>query len=210
MQMMRFSAFAAMLLPMAAAAQEHPTTNCPFDGFSATPKLVVTVASSVGYYGCSVKSGCLTTNINKDQPIVLFQKSAEWICGYVDDKDGATPAWISAKEVREVGPDPIPPVTAWLGTWRNGANRIVIKRPGDPYKLTLVGHATWHGRAGVEHSGDVTGDVTPSGDHIHYSEGGESCAIDLTLFGNYMVANDNDRCGGMNVRFWGIWRRSVK
>ena len=37
-----------------------------------------------------------------------------------------------------------------------------------------------------------------------------SCTVDLTLIGKYLVANDNDKCGGQNVRFWGVWKRAPK
>jgi len=199
-----------MALPLSVAAQEHPRTNCEFNGFSATPNLAVTVAASVAYYGCTVKPGCLSMKIGKGQPIVLFQRSADWICGYAENKDGAAPAWVAAAQVRELQPDPNPPLTAWLGNWNNGQDRIQIKPSNQPSKLVLIGHATWHGAGDVEHSGDVGGDVTPNGNHIHYSEGADACTIDLTLFGNYIVANDNNGCGGMNVRFWGIWRHIGK
>ena len=203
-------ALTAVALPLSVAAQEHPRTDCEFDGFSATPKLAVTSVSSVALYACTVKPGCVSMKIEKGQPIVLFRRSADWFCGYVQNKDGAAPAWVAAAEVSELQPDPNPPGTAWLGTWNNDRNRIQIKPANQDSKLILTGHATWHGHADVEDSGDVDGEVTPSGNHIHYSEGPDACTIDLTLFGIYMVASDNNSCGGMNVRFWGIWRRTRK
>ena len=32
----------------------------------------------------------------------------------------------------------------------------------------------------------------------------------VALIGKYILANDNNMCGGMNVRFWGIWKRARK
>ena len=203
-------AMAAMALPLSVAAQEHPRTDCEFNGFSATPNLALTVVSSVAFYGCTAKPGCLSMKLAKGQPIVLFRRSADWICGYAENKDGAAPVWVAAAEVSEIEADPNPPVPAWLGNWNNGPNRIQIKPTNQHSKLVLTGHATWHGTADVEHSGDVDGDVIPNGNHIHYSEGPGGCTIDLTLIGNYIVANDNNGCGGMNVRFWGIWSRTRK
>jgi hypothetical protein len=209
-RMKRWHALAALALPFGVAAQEHPRRDCEFNGFSATPKLAVTVISSVGFYGCTAKPGCLSMKLEKGQPVVLFRRSADWICGYVENKDGAAPAWVAAGDVSELQPDPNPPVTAWLGNWKNGSNRIEIRPTNQHSKLVLTGHATWHGAGDVEHDGDVEGEVTPNGNHIHYSEGPDACTIDSTLFGNYFVADDNNRCGGMNVRFWGIWRRTRK
>ncbi len=208
--MKRWSAVAIMNLSFGAAAEQHPTTACEFNGFGANPKLALTVISSVAYYGCSEKSNCLSMKLHKQQPIVIFRKSGDWICGYVENEDGAAPVWVPANQLSEVRVDPNPPVTAWVGSWTNGGNRIELRPTSDPSKLALTGHASWHGAGDVEHFGEVGGEVTTSGNHIHYSEGADACNIDLTLFGNHLVANDNDKCGGMNVRFWGIWTRAEK
>lgn len=199
-----------LLIAPVSFAQEHPTTGCPFDGFSTNPKLAETVGSSVAYYGCAVKPGCLSMKLQPAQLVVVFSQTADWICGYVEDKSGATSAWVAAKDLRELRPDPNPPLAAWFGTWSQYDDRIQIEPAKEPSKLHLTGHAIWHGRGDVEHSGDLDGEVVPSGNHLHYSEGPEACTVDLTLFGEYLVANDNDRCGGMNVRFWGVWKRSRK
>jgi hypothetical protein len=46
---------------------------------------------------------------------------------------------------------------------------------------------------------------------LHFVEAdADSCIVDLTLIGKHLVANDNARCGGFNVRFWGIWNRAGK
>ena len=112
---------------------------------------------------------------------------------------------------REVPADAAPPLDAWLGTWANGRGRIRIAASNPPGKLHLAGDAEWHGVGGVVHTGDFEGDAAPTGNHLHFVEdGADSCTVDLTLIGKYLVADDNDRCGGMNVRFWGVWKRSAK
>jgi hypothetical protein len=35
-----------------------------------------------------------------------------------------------------------------------------------------------------------------------------TCVLDLALVGKYIVAGDNEHCGGANVRLWGIWKRT--
>jgi hypothetical protein len=37
----------------------------------------------------------------------------------------------------------------------------------------------------------------------------DSCVVDMTLIGTYIVARDNGKCGGMNVRFGGIWQKAA-
>jgi hypothetical protein len=60
----------------------------------------------------------------------------------------------------------------------------MVSSPGENGKaLNLVGSATWHGANENEHFGDTKGDAIPSGNRLHYVNGG--CAIDLTLAGRY-------------------------
>jgi len=44
--------------------------------------------------------------------------------------------------------------------------------------------------------------------HVVDGAGSDACMVDLTLVGRYLVVTDNNMCGGVNVRFWGIWVRS--
>jgi hypothetical protein len=100
---------------------------------------------------------------------------------------------------------------AWLGTWKGGEDRVVIGLSKVPGKLSLKGTAHWHGARGVVHYGEFSGQVEPDGNHLHFAEGRPfawGCVVDLTLFGEYIVADDNQGCGGMNVRFIGIWKRA--
>ncbi len=118
--------------------------------------------------------------------------------------------WVRSGNVRNVLTNPNPALSDWQGNWKEGLNRIVIARAPSAGTLRLSGHGTWRGPAGVVHDGDFKGDVTPVGNRVQFIEdGADGCIVDLTLIGRYMVANDNSKCGGMNVRFWGIWRRAA-
>jgi hypothetical protein len=58
------------------------------------------------------------------------------------------------------------------------------------------------------HTGEFAGEAASVGNHLHFMEGSaDSCTVDLTLYGEFILAVDNDRCGGMNVRFSGTWKR---
>ncbi|MCA1633634.1 MAG: hypothetical protein LC802_07935 [Acidobacteria bacterium] len=45
----------------------------------------------------------------------------------------------------------------------------------------------------------------PAGNVLTVEE--DSCRVTLRLVGDYLVASDNSECGGMNVRFDGVYRR---
>ncbi len=49
-------------------------------------------------------------------------------------------------------------------------------------------------------------ETNPAGNHLHVED--DACHIDLALIGRYILANDNNGCGGANVRFWGVWKRA--
>jgi hypothetical protein len=104
-----------------------------------------------------------------------------------------------------------PALGAWVGSWANGKDRIRIQVSKSSGKLDLQGEATRRGVGGVVHTGDFSGEAAPAGIRLHFVEdGADSCTVDLALIGEYLVANDNAMCGGMNVRFWGIWKRAGK
>jgi hypothetical protein len=191
--------------------QEKPGKLCIFDGFGANPKLaeIATPESTIGYYGCSSPTNCLPAKLAPGAPVVVFQVEGDWTCGYLSQHDGAGPGWVRSKDIRPVPFDPNPSPDAWAGTWANGEGRIRIRRAETPGKLKLQGTAVWHGLKNVVHTGGFDGEATPDGHHLHFSEAGAySCMIDLTLIGKYLVADDNDRCGGANVRFWSVWMRA--
>ncbi|HLH02916.1 MAG TPA: hypothetical protein VKX25_09110 [Bryobacteraceae bacterium] len=74
----------------------------------------------------------------------------------------------------------------------------------------LDGTAVWDGLNGSQHTGEIAGEAKPSGNTLHYVEGsGESaCTMDLRLIGDYILAADSAKCGGLNARFGGVWRRT--
>jgi hypothetical protein len=193
------------------AAQDRPKTLCEFDGFSANPKLaeVATAKSTVGYFGCSSSQKCLATKLAPGDPVVVYQAEGDWTCGYLSQAKGAGPGWVRSNDIRPVHFDAAPPLDAWLGTWANGDDRIRIQTSKAAGKLGLQGEAVWHGRTkDAVHTGEFAGEAAPVGNHLHFVESGsDSCTVDLTLIGKYLVANDNNLCGGENVRFWGVWKR---
>jgi hypothetical protein len=168
-----------------AAGQQPPKTPCEFDGFDTNSKLAETL-----------KTG---------DPVVVNRVEGDWTCGYLVGRKGSGPGWVQSRDIRLVDSDPNPPLTAWTGTWVQGENRIRIQSSKIPGKLALHGEAYWHGFGDNVHSGEFSGDAIPLGNHLHVED--DSCKIDLALMGKYILANDNNSCGGLNVRFWGVWKR---
>lgn len=133
--------------------------------------------------------------------------------------------WIETATLTRVALPP-PRLAAWQGQWQGWDASIAI-RPGSGSKLRLEGEATWGGhdpervaRGGI-HIGDFLAELAPAGDRIAFSVGDESatrpiddapeekyrCRVRLRLLGPYLLAEDNNACGGANVTFTGIYRR---
>jgi hypothetical protein len=169
-----------------AFGQQPPKTPCIFDGFDTSSKMAE-----------MIKTG---------DSVVVTRMEGDWTCGYLTSRKGAGPGWVRSSDIRLVNFDPTPPLAAWAGTWVQGENRIRIQSSKIPGKLGLEGEASWHGFGDNVHSGEFSGDAIPARNQLHIED--DSCKIDLALMGKYILANDNNSCGGMNVRFWGVWKRA--
>ena len=162
------------------AAGQPPAARCEGEGFA--PEFPLVLRAGV--------------------PAVVYQVDGAWTCAGFPNG----PRWVRSAELRGVSADTTPPAAAWVGRWTLPAGTATI-RPGSDDTLQIEGHAWWLGARGVSHSGSIRALAVPSGNRVHFVE--EMCILDLALVGKYIVAGDNQRCGGMNVRFWGIWKRSV-
>jgi hypothetical protein len=140
-------------------------------------------------------------------PVVVNRVEGDWTCGYLAARKGSAQGWARSADIRPVEFAPSPPLTAWVGTWVQGENRIRIQNSKTPGKLDLKGEAYWHGRGDNIHSGEFSAEATPAANKIHAED--DECKIDLALVSDHLLANDNNMCGGMNVRFWGLWKRSA-
>ncbi len=202
-----------MLLSMtairaAAVAQNLPSSSCDFPGFEGNPNLaeVASVRSTTGYFGCSSAGNCLPTQLQPGNAILVDRVGGDWTCGYLSQSEGAGPGRVRSRDLRAVPFNPDPALDAWVGTWKGGEESVSIQKSKLSGELKLNGDASWHGRVGVVH----TGDAAPNANHLHFVEAETgSCTVDLTLIGDYIVANDNGACGGANVRFGGILRRAT-
>lgn len=199
-------------LAVAAAQHTPPMRLCQWDdSASFTLEEPAGLNLPKTYFVCRPGTVCLSSVMRRGHPVEFYKIDGDWSCGYYMDSRGGGPVWVRSAELRPVSSDPKPPLRAWVGTWAGGEDRVHISLSGAPGRFKLKGDASWHGAADNVHFGDIAGDAAPEGRQLRFVEddarGSPSCTIDMTFYGSYIVARDNDLCGALNVRFQGIWKR---
>jgi hypothetical protein len=121
----------------------------------------------------------------------------------------------------------------WPGKWKAWESGIEIAPGRVGGTLRVEGSATWGAhdpervaRGGV-HVGEFAVDARSNGDRIAFSvdetadgmvgrpfgdapEEEYRCRVQLRLLGPYLLAHDNNACGGANVSFTGTYRLSTR
>jgi hypothetical protein len=126
-------------------------------------------------------------------------------CAYVPSQDGDG-GWVSNSDITVEQPQPTvkPPITAWVGKWKYGDDtEIEIAIKGG--KLAISGNDT----SADGNEGDFETKASPKDNKIHVTDNAP-CEVWMTLVGNYLVARDNQQCGGMNVSFTGVYTKAKK
>jgi len=188
------------LLGFTAFGQPPRKPACDFDGFDTNSKLAEVKTATTGYYQS------IPMKLKPGDTVVVNRVDGDWTCGYLTARRGAAQGWIRSADIRPVNFDQNPPLSAWVGNWSQAENRIRIQPSKTSGKLDLEGEAYWHGIGDNVHTGEFSSEAAPAGSKLHVED--DPCRIDLALIGKYILANDNNMCGGMNVRFWGVWKHA--
>ena len=128
-----------------------------------------------------------------------------FVCAYLPAQDGDG-GWVAKSDIVVTQPQPTtrPPTSAWVGQWKYGTDTgidIVLKGG----KLDISGNDT----SADGNEGDFVTKASPKDNRIHVTDNAP-CEVWMTLVGNYLVARDNQQCGGMNVSFTGVYTRAKK
>jgi hypothetical protein len=161
--------------------------------------------------GCpSETKACRSAYVLPGQEVLAGKHLGNFICAFFPNNVGGSAGWVSAGNLTPSPqqPDPNPPLRSWLGNWRDGLNWLDISLVGNELKVS--GHAFWVGPAGPAslHDGGIDAQAKPRKTSAEFAE--EDCRVWATLFGKYLLISDNENCGGVNVRFDGVYRRGSK
>ncbi len=210
----------APVLPPQTPIPGAPTADCEFPRIDAsTPIRITTGNGPIPYqFACGHNRPpgvCAVNTLPPGLIVSLGEEQSGWACVTGGD---STSGWIPARHLAPVPATPRVPVTEWLGWWESGRdikgvknNRLLITRKSGSDALHISGRAYWYGPNDDVHFGAVQADATPVGLYLHAiqsSSAGGGCVVDLKLdpSSHSLQTYDNMQCGGMNVRFAGIWK----
>ena len=134
------------------------------------------------------------------------------VCAFYPGRGGGTTGLLNEVDLDiDVAPRNVAPWSAWVGRWRYFETEIRIERKGD--RLLARGDAVHRGLTPASVNVGSFGSATvPSGNRARFN-GGEDydiCQVELLLMPPYLIATDNRMCGGHNVSFRGVYRRSSR
>lgn len=135
--------------------------------------------------------------------VLVAGTSPDWACAAFVGAKGAVTGWLAKRQLTLVATNPNPSLSAWTGKWKDGRNNLTIQ-PQIGGIVSVDGLALW-GSGPAPHTGEVQGKAVPAGIHASVKDG--LCQVALTLADDWLVAMDNNQCGGLNVTFTGIYRR---
>lgn len=137
---------------------------------------------------------------------VALNRAPGWVCIVLPGghKLDVVVGWLRESRWHPISDSRTASAHAWAGVWQNERGRLNIVVDGAS-RVHIDGHAMWQGRADP-HFGDVTFDGIPDNGVLAGPGDQDSCQIALRKIGKYIFAQDNDHCGGTNVRFSGLYR----
>jgi hypothetical protein len=163
--------------------------------------------------GCPQKGATCQTKayVVPGDRLLIGKTHGEWSCAWYQGKSRETVGWVRNNDLVTQAQAPVQ-TAGWLGTWKQvykGPGRIVVSHVGDT--LQVDGQTRWIGQ-NTENFGELLGQLAISGRHGHLGPaiGKETyeCGADMTRIGEFLIVHDNGRCGGLNVRFDGLYVRA--
>ena len=212
------------LLPLAANAQSGDRF-CSGVGFSDAPDLVIGRIKADAGKVFFRKNGDRKNTCPSAAPqcqdkaylvpgdlVVLGAKRGEFVCVDYDNGKGSRGGWLpsAALEPAPLANDP----AAWVGGWKRVEADITIEKTKDGLKAS--GEATYGSldpervKRGAVNLGSFSGSLAlkDGQGRIVDDDSISGCNVKLARAGDFLFVRDNNVCGGMNVSFSGLYRRS--
>mgnify|MGYP000885066726 FL=1 len=211
----------AMLSPLAAAASDLADGGSCRNGLFPSAQSGFALARVVGTQrlyllgdmdGCPAKGepACRQRSyVVSGDTVVTGRDLGAYRCAFYPNKVGGSAGWVDRSKLQPL-PVATPSLQDWAGDWKDGDNGLRISVRGG--QLHVEGDAYWPSanptpeqRPYGPNMGQVEAQATPRGSQVDFVE--DSCTVHAQVLGDVLVVSDNSECGGMNVRFDGVYRK---
>lgn len=212
----------ALLLPVSVLASDLADDGSCRNGAFPSAQSDFAVAKVVGTQrlyllgdmdGCPAKGepACRQRSyVVSGDTVVTGRDLGPYRCAFFPNKVGGSAGWVERSKLQPVV-RVTPTLQGWAGDWKDGDNGLSISVRGS--QLHVEGDAYWPSanptpeqRPYGPNLGQVEAQATPRGSQVDFVE--DSCTVHAQLLGDVLVVSDNSECGGMNVRFDGVYRRT--
>ena len=207
----------ATFAPVAALAQDTTCRGGLFtqqDGFA---QARVSEKRRTFFYedmdGCPLLEGsldaCRTNSyVIEGDRLVVGRSLGDFVCAFYPNYSGGTAGWIRRDRLAIEATDRAPPLSRWEGDWTDGASADVTILTKDD-RTYIVGNAFWPARPEENdwptiHIGEVEDRLAIDGNRANYADD-NLCQLELTVLPDFLLIEDNRKCGGANVTFSGVY-----
>lgn len=198
-----------LLLPIGALAEPHCDISTFTPANTAFQKGVASGEKGERAYFYNGGDGCPSEACRRKayviagDTVLVGGTSTDWACAAFVGARGAVTGWIAKRQFALNPTNPNPSLAAWGGEWKSGRNSLSIQAQSGG-SISVDGLALW-GDGPAPNVGEVQGAATPAGNRATVKDG--PCQVTLTLADDWLIASDNNQCGGLNVTFSGVYRR---
>ena len=160
-----------------------------------------------------------------DEVLVNVTEQGPYVCATFKGQNWIMTRGFLPRAALQVASPAQIPAQQWEGKWRRDSQAEIVTKSRDG-AVEVSGTATWrggdtqHGKPGPINTGELNGTGKPGG-HVlaigydpersafppSEQEAPDICAAKLELYGRYLLVEDNQRCGGVNVTFTGFYVR---
>lgn len=171
--------------------------------------------------GCPASAGCeRKAYLVPGDEVIVDRVAHGWACAWFAGARTPTMGYLHAADLDFAATAAKVTGSDWVGGWEQ-----VPAGSDDPVAtllfslhhdgLRVTGEALWYGDVvdgdRVVHTGSIEVEgLEADTDHTSFQPPDEyECGASFRLLGDYLVADDNGHCGGMNVTFDGIYQRSA-
>jgi len=157
--------------------------------------------------GCPAKGAACrrTSYLIPGDAVVVGKRNADWACVWYEGRKHESVSWVPMRSVALRPTAPLDRAQDWTGLWTDGTSSIRIAPAGKDGALHMVSKLRWEGGEGRANFGGMEGVLARQGARAGAVQG--ECRVALSRIGDYLVADDNGACGGMNVRHTSMYRR---